>query len=102
MIRAADFRSMERNTLWGFVTLTLEPSGLVLPDCTLHRKDGKEWIGLPGKPQIDTEGRRRRDPVTRKPLYTAVVEIVGREARERFQDAALAAVHRLLDTEAAR
>jgi hypothetical protein len=102
MIRASDFRPMERNSLRGFVTLALDPSGLVLRDCTLHRKDGKEWIGLPGKPQIDTEGKHRRDPVTGKPLYTAVVEVVGREARDRFQEAALAAVHRLLDAEAVR
>ena len=103
MITASDFCPMERNTLKGFVTLSLEPSGIVLHDCTLHRTaDGREWIGLPGKPQIDIDGRQRRDPVTGKPLYTAVVEVVGREARDRFQEAALAAVHRLLDAEAAR
>jgi hypothetical protein len=99
MIRASDWRPMERNTLKGFVTLRLEPSGLVLHDCTLHRTpDGREWIGLPGKPQIDREGEQRRDPATGKPLYTAVIEIPDKAARERFQTAALAAVHQLFGT----
>jgi hypothetical protein len=87
---------MERNTLRGFVTLTLGPSGIVLNDCSVHRTpDGREWIGLPGKPQLD-QGQHRKDPTTGKPLYVPVVEIRGNEARERFQQAALAAVRQLL------
>jgi hypothetical protein len=97
MIRASDWRPMERNSLKGFVTLALEPSGLVLHDCTVHRTpDGREWIGLPGKPQIDREGQPRKEPATGKTLYVPVVEIQGKDARERFQAAALVAVHQLL------
>ena len=96
MIRATGWRPMERGSLKGFITLCFAPSGLVLHDCTLHYKDGKDWIGLPGKPQIDRDGQHRKDPATGKPLYVAVVEIQGKEARERFQAAALAAVHQLL------
>jgi hypothetical protein len=96
MITASDWRPMERNTLRGFVTLTLQPSGLVLNDCALHQKEGREWIGLPGKPQIDRDGQSRKDPTTGRMLYTPVVEIPDRDARERFQQAALAAVHELI------
>src|SRR3954451_5576845 len=96
MIRASDWRPMQRNSLQGFVTLKLEPSGIVLHDCTLHQKDGREWIGLPGKPQMDREGQQRKDPNTGKVLYTPVVEISDKTQRERFQQAALAAVHELL------
>src|SRR5262252_6053004 len=99
MIVASDFRPMQRNTLQGFVTLMLEPSGLVLQECAVHRKGGREWIGLPGKPQIDRDGQPRKDPATGKQLYVAIVEIPDREARARFQQAALAAVRRLLDAE---
>jgi hypothetical protein len=87
---------MDRATLRGFLTLTL-PSGLVLHDCTWHvHPNGTEWIGLPGKPQIDKDGQQRRDPATGKVMYSPVVEVPGKEARERFQAAALAAVHALL------
>lgn len=87
---------MARNTLRGFVDLALSPSGLVLRECSLHEKDGKRWIGLPSKPQIDSEGRHRKDATTGRPLYSPVVEIAGKEERERFQRAALAAVDKLL------
>ena len=97
MIRASDWRAMQRNTLQGFCTLHLEPSGLVLRDCSFHRRDdGREWIGLPSKPQIDRDGNHRQDPKTGKPAYVAIVEIPDKDRRERFQAAAIAAVHALL------
>jgi hypothetical protein len=77
---ASDWRPLERNTLRGFVTLHM-PSGLVLRGCTLHRDAvGKEWVGLPGKPQIDREGQHRKDPTTGKLAYLPVVEIEGKAA----------------------
>jgi len=94
-MRASDWRPLERNTLRGFFVLHL-PSGLVLHDCTLHRKDDREWVGLPGKPQIGADGLPRKDPNTGKPLYTVIVELPDRKVRERFQAAALEAVHALL------
>jgi hypothetical protein len=95
MIRASDFKALERNTLRGFLTLTLEPSGLVLRDCSLHKMNEKEWIGLPGKPQLDKEGRHRADDKGKK-LYVPVVELKDKAAYARFQEAALVAVHALL------
>ena len=87
----------ERNTLRGFVTLEL-PSGLILRECTYHRAaTGAEWVGLPGRPQLDRDGRQRKD-ATGKSLYTPIVEFKGKERRERFQAAALAAVRELLAT----
>jgi hypothetical protein len=87
---------LTKNTLQGFVTLTLSPSGIVLHECSLHQKDGKRWIAFPSKPQIDSEGRLRKDPSTGKPLYSSIVEIIGKEERRSFQTAALAAVEQLL------
>jgi hypothetical protein len=97
VITASEWREVVKNTLRGFCVLTLSPSGLVLRDCTLHERDGKRWVSLPSKPQIDSEGRQRKDPATGKPLWTPVVEIPGRAERERFQAAALAAIDVLLD-----
>jgi hypothetical protein len=96
MITASDWRSISKNTLLGFVTLTLSPSGLVLKECSLHaRPDGKRWIGLPSRPQIDSEGRHRKDPATGKALWLPVVEIKDKAERERFQTAALVAIDKL-------
>jgi len=64
--------------------LTLElPSGLILRECTYHRAaTGAEGIGLPGKPQLDRDGRQRKD-ATGKALFTPIVELKGKVARER-------------------
>jgi hypothetical protein len=96
MIVASDWRPMERNTLQGFMTLTLSPSGLVLRECSLHVKGEKRWVGLPSKPQLDAEGKHRIDQATGNKLYTPITEFTGTEARRKFQAAALAAVDKLL------
>jgi hypothetical protein len=96
MITASDWREVMRNSLKGFCHLTLSPSGLILRDCALHERDGRRWIGLPSRPQIDWEGRHRKDSVTGKLMWSPTVEIRGREERERFQAAALAAIDRFL------
>jgi hypothetical protein len=80
---AVNFRKHVKNTHQGFFDLEL-PSGLMLKDCSLHEKDGKRWIGLPGKAQIDSESRHATDPNTGKKLYISVVEIRNRERREVF------------------
>ena len=95
MITASDWREVAKNSLQGFCVLTLSPSGIVLRDCALHERDGKRWISLPSKPQIDSEGRQRKDATTGKALWTPVVEIAGKVERERFQRAALAAIDAL-------
>src|SRR6516164_3949771 len=92
---ASNWRPVQKNTLQGFCTLTIEPGGIVLHECSLHEKAGKRWIGLPGKPQLDRDGQQRKDPTTGKTLYTPIVEI-AKATRERFQAAALEAIDQLL------
>jgi hypothetical protein len=95
MITASDWRAVTKNSLQGFCVLTLSPSGIVLRDCALHERDGKRWVSLPSRPQLDAEGRHRKDPATGKALWLPVVEIRGKDQRERFQRAALIAVDKL-------
>jgi hypothetical protein len=97
VIKASDWRPIERGSLRGFCTLTLSPSGLILHDCAVHQHaNGARWVGLPGKPQVTADGRIRKDPGSGKTLYSPIVEIADREARERFRGAALAAVEEML------
>jgi hypothetical protein len=93
---ARDWRKVERNTLQGFVTLVL-PSSLVVHECSLHVQGSRRWVGLPGRPQLDADGRQRVDPTTGRKAYVPVVEIYEKAARERFQRAALAAIDRLFE-----
>jgi hypothetical protein len=93
---ATDWRAVEKNTLAGVFDLKL-PSGLILHERSLHEQNGKRWCGLPGRPQLDADGRHRVDPHhTGKRLYSPSVSIAGKEAREAFQRQAIAAVDKLL------
>ena len=96
MIIASNFRRLERNTPKGFVTLALEPSGLIIHGCTVHEQGGKAWIGLPAKPQINRCGAARIDARSGKPLYTPALEFKDRTAWRRFQQVALQAVRALI------
>ncbi|MGA8760157.1 MAG: hypothetical protein WB611_28325, partial [Stellaceae bacterium] len=92
---ASDWRAVEKATLRGFFTLAL-PSGLIIKDCSVHEKNGRRWVGFPARVQVDIEGRVRRDPATGKVLYAQVIDIAGREQRDRFQVAALTAIDEML------
>lgn len=94
-IRAANWRPREQNTLQGFVDLYM-PSGLTLHDCSYHCRNNTRWIGFPAWPQLDREGRVRTNPKNGRPSYAAVVTFDDREAHDRFQAAALAAIDELL------
>ena len=80
--RAHDYRAVSKNTLLGFFSLTLL-SQMVLRDCSLHERNGKRWVGLPCRRTKDGE-------------YEALVDFATKEARDRFQNQALAAVEPLL------
>ena len=96
MIVASAWRAYSKSTLQGFVTLTLRPSGLVLRDCSLHEKEGRRWIGLPMRPQLDRDGKQLVSLKDNKPCWSQVVDFESKDARERLQAAALAAVDRLI------
>jgi hypothetical protein len=86
VIRCIKFRAYEKNTLRGFADLELTRVGLVLHDCTWHKKDGKEWVGFPAKSYEDRNGNTAWQPL---------VEFAdgAKEAREKFQKQAIEAIH---------
>jgi hypothetical protein len=97
MIIASTWRAHQSGALQGFIDLELRPSGcLLLHGCTLMESNGHRWIGLPARPQLDRDGKQLIAPKTGKPSYSAIIDLVDRGARERFQEAALVAVDKLL------
>ena len=93
-IRCIKFRAFEKNTLKGFADLELTHTGLVIRDCTLHEKAGKEWVGFPARSYQDKDGNTQWSPL---------VEFAegAKEARAQFRKQALAAIHAVAPTEAA-
>jgi len=58
------FKPLRANTLYGFVAITIPELHLRVYDLTVHEKNGKRWIGLPAKPQVERSGcvdRETRD-----------------------------------------
>lgn len=82
----SNWKVHQRNSLQGFFTLAL-PSGMVVHNCSLHRKEGARWIRLPSRQYSKPDGATG---------YSPLVEFNDDDARRRFQAAALAAVDRFM------
>jgi hypothetical protein len=101
MIRASSWKPLQCGmSMQGLVDLTLQPSGLLLRQCILHERGGARWLAMPARPVLDNEGRQVTD-VAGKKRYANFIDFVDADARTRFQQAALAAVDRLLGKELA-
>lgn len=85
-----ELKHFQKNTLQAFLSLEL-PSGLILHGCTLHKQNGSRWIGVPARQYEKSDGEKS---------WMRLVDFTSKDARERFQAAALAAVERYLAEEA--
>jgi len=74
-MRVLEFRPVVKNTLRGFFTLELF-NKIQIKDCTLHEKDGRPWIGFPGIPWTDKDG---------KTAYKNVIFIPDKQVLEAMQ-----------------
>jgi hypothetical protein len=82
---AKDWKPFTKKTLRGFVTIVL-PSGLKIKNVSFHERDGKQRIGLPGKPYTKQDGST---------TYVSIIDFETNEARYRFQDLALEAINEM-------
>ena len=81
------FKRFEKNTLRGFVTLTVSPPGITIHDCTYHqRDDGKSWIGWPAR-SYEKDGQTQ---------WCRIVEAADKSAHWRLQSLACKAVEQYL------
>jgi hypothetical protein len=86
MITVVNPRKLNKGALIGFFDVTL-PSGIKLNGCTLLKKDGKRWIGLPSREWAKPDGSKS---------YVPIVEIPDRSDRNRFNAAVLPLAERTL------
>jgi hypothetical protein len=84
-IECRAFRKFEKNTLKGFVSLSVSPPGITLNDLCLHEKFGRRWLSFPARPYQTDDGKQR---------WTPVVEIANREILRRFQTVGIEAIDR--------
>ena len=89
-VEISDFKAMDRGTLRGFVSVRIPAMRLTIRDCTVNETNGRRWIGLPGKAQIDAN----RELVKRdgKVQYTPTCSFDSKEVGDAFSAAVLAAL----------
>ena len=80
-----------RNTLQGFADLWLRAARLNVRGCAVHEKNGKRWIQLPARPQLDKDRNLIRDD-SGKVQYAKILEFDHKDVADRFNAVALKAI----------
>jgi hypothetical protein len=86
-IEIKEFRPYVKNTLQGFCTVLLQPSGLEIRDLTVHQKGDRRWINMPSRPYQNSEG---------KTSYSFIILFPDKERSQQFQTAVLKALDKYL------
>ena len=81
-IEIIKFRSYQKNTLRGFLTIRLTNIGLEIRDMTVHEKNGKRWVALPAKPYEKESGGQG---------WSYIVTFYDKARGEQFQKACIKA-----------
>lgn len=80
-----NWKSDERNTRQGYVSITLPDYGLTIRDCVLHLSHGKHWLAFPAREYTNREGEKK---------WWAHISFADRSQGDAFQQAAIAALRR--------
>ncbi len=90
-MRLVGWRRLRQGKLFGFAEVEL-PIGLRLYDVPVLRgADGQPWAALPTKPQVDRDGRQRRDAAGRA-AYARVAAWRSRRLETAFSQRVVALV----------
>jgi hypothetical protein len=81
---ASNLRHIGKNTLVGSVDLEVPAWRIRFKGCLWHRKGEREWVNFPGREWHDGGGERR---------FADLIELTDRSVHQRFQAAAIAAIH---------
>jgi hypothetical protein len=84
-LRLISWRPQIKNNLRGFAAIEL-PIGLKISGVPVLVGKNGPFAMLPGAPQIDRDGRHKRD-ANGKPAYTAILEWRDRDLADRFSAA---------------
>jgi len=83
MIEVTDWKPLVKKTLRGFCTVKF-PMGLIIREVMVHEKQGRKWVNLPAKPQLNRDGALNYKDG--KLQYAAILEWKDKETRDRFSN----------------
>src|SRR5579872_6129304 len=90
-VKVESFKPHRSHSLFGFVDFVIPELRLRVKEATVHQANGRRWIGLPAKPQIDRQGRVRHDE-RGKIAYASVLQFTDRDTGDAFSERAVAAL----------
>ncbi len=85
------WKAHEKNTLKGFADLWLRAARLNISGVAVHEKNGKRWVQLPARPQLDKDRNLVRDS-DGKVQYAKMMDFDSKEVADRFNAAAVKAI----------
>jgi hypothetical protein len=89
-LRLISWQPVHKGPLRGFACVKL-PIGLRILDVPIRAGINGLWAGLPAKPEIDRDGRRKTD-INGKPVYAEMLRWRDRALSDRFSRAVVALV----------
>jgi len=85
-VSVSDWRPIKKGALLASCTLTL-PSGLILRECGIFKKDGRRWVSGPARSFAGKDG---------KVAYQQLLSFASRATQDDFNTKALDAVDEFL------
>lgn len=83
MIKIINYKPINKNTLVGFVDISIPQFGLEIYGCTHFKKGSQEWVSFPQKEYTDKEGVKK---------YLSIVRFKDRNESDKFSKEALQAI----------
>jgi hypothetical protein len=80
-VRIDAFKQHRRNTLIGFVDITLVDIGMSIRGCTIHAKNNTRWCGLPAREFTSNEGKK----------WVPIIDFENHDDRRALYDGVLSA-----------
>jgi hypothetical protein len=82
-ITCSDWRALHRHTLRGFVVIHIAELRLTIRDIVVHEKEGRRWVQLPARPQLDRNQQLVKDQAG-KILYATLMTWDSRDVSDAF------------------
>jgi len=90
-VRVESFKPHRSHSLFGFIDVVIPEIRLRIREASVHQSNGRRWIGLPARAQIDREGQVRHDGRGRI-AYASVIQFTDRDTGDAFSERAIAAL----------
>ena len=82
-VKVIDYKEYQSNTLQAFIDLELTEIGLTINGCSLHSKEGRDWVSMPQREYETKEGGKK---------WASILWWGSKETANDFRESALKAI----------